>query len=156
MTQTPDLGSSVFSPVVTFESGSRLLKRSNTLPDGHMDWEKRQGALGEADGKRNNRDWSRLVNGTSFRRIDWRGSELANSPVMREGSEATLVSSPSPSDLAARTIHEAGAGDSGRDATMLEAGEQARDYERMRQWTPNMQEILAKLRTFESGSPTGR
>jgi len=152
MTQSPDLGSSVFCPVVTFESSSRSLKRSNTLPDSHLDLEKRQGVLGEADGKRN-KDWSRFINGTSLRRIDRRrGSELPDSLVMREGSETTLVSSPSPSDLAARTAHGGGPGDADRNAAMLEAGED----ERMKQWTPSMQEILAKLRMFESGSPTGR
>ena len=153
MTQTPDLGSSVFSPAVTFGSYSRSLKRSNTLPDGQLDWEKRQVAPGEADGRRNNRDWSRSINGTSLRRIDRRGSELPDSPVMREGSEATLVSPSPPSDLAAQTPHEAGLGDTDRGATMLEAGGDVEDYERLRQWTPNMREILAKLRTFESGSP---
>lgn len=93
-----------------------------------------------------------MINRTSLRRIDRRGSELPDSLVMREGSEATLVSSPSPSDLAARTTHEGGPGDADRNAAMLEVGED----ERMKQWTPSMQEILAKLRMFESGSPTGR
>lgn len=150
MTQTPELGSSVFSPVVMFGSGSRSLKRSNTLPDGHMDWETRQGAPGEADGKLSNKDWSRFTNGTNLRRIDRRGSELAD---MREGSEATLVSSPS--DQAVRTTYETKSSSEDRDATMLGAGEDVPDYEGMKQWTPNMQEILAKLRTF-GGSPPGR
>lgn len=156
MTQTPDLGSSVFSPAVTFGSYSRSLKRSNTLPDGHLDWEKRPGAPGEADGKRNNRDWSRSINGTSLRQIDRRGSELPDSPVMREGSEATLVSPSSTSDPAARTSHEARLGDGDREGAMLGAGGDVGDYERLRQWTPNMREILAKLKTFESGSPAER
>ena len=156
MTQTPDLGSSVFSPAVTFESGSRSLKRSYTLPDGHLDWEKRQGALGETDRKGNNKEWSRFITGTSLKRIDRRGSELPGSPFMREGSEATLVSSPSPSDLTTRTTHEARSGDADRHATTLGVGAVGPDYERAKQWTPSMQEILAKLRTFESGSPTGR
>jgi hypothetical protein len=37
---------------------------------------------------------------------------------------------------------------------MLGDGKVALDEERMKQWTPNMQEILAKLRTFESTTPT--
>ena len=72
---------------------------------------------------------------------------------MREGSEATLVSSPS--DQAVRTTYETKSSSEDRDATMLGAGEDVPDYERMKQWTPNMQEILAKLRTF-GGSPPGR
>jgi len=148
MAHTPDLGSSMCSPVATFESGSCALKRSNTLPDGHLDWAKRHWALGEADGKRNSKDWSQFINRTSLRFMDGRGGELPDSPVVREGSEATLVSSPSTSDLASRVTHEARSGDAGREGVP--------DCERMKQWTPDMQEILAKLRTFGSGSPVGR
>lgn len=154
MAYTPDFGSPMFSPVVTFERGSRPLKRSNTLPDGHLDRAKQRGP--EADGTRNSRDWSRFIDETSFRPMDRCGGELPDSPVVREGSESTLVSSPSPSDLRSRIVHEAGPGDANRDATMLGAGEDVPDDERMKQWTPNMQEILAKLRTFESRSPNGR
>ena len=156
MARTPDMGSSTFSPVVTFEHGSRSLKRSNTLPDGHLDWTRRQGTQGEADGKRNSKGWSQFVNRTGLTPVDRRGGELSDSPLLREGSEATLVSSPSPSDLMSRITHEARSGDRGRDAAVLGAGENVPDDERMKQWTPNMREILAKLRTFESGSPIGR
>ena len=151
---TPDLGSSMFAPAVAFENDSRPLKRSNTLPDGHLDWAKRQGVPGEVDGRWNSKDWSRFINRTSLTSMDRRG-ELPDSPVVREGSEATLVSSSSPSDLVSRTTHETTSGEGGRDAMMLGTREDAPDYERMKQWTPNMQEILAKLRTFEGGSPIG-
>lgn len=153
MARTPDLGSSMFSPVVTFENGPCTLKRSNTLPDGHLDWVRRQGTR-EADGKRNSHDWSQFINGTGRMPVDRRGGELPDSPLVREGSEATLVSSPS--DPTPRIIHEARSGEVDRGATMLGTGEGAPDYERMKQWTPNMEEILAKLRTFGGGSPTGR
>lgn len=145
----------MFSPAATFENGSSSLKRSNTLPDGYLDRAKRQGKLGEAGGKRDSKDWSRFINRISLRQIDRRG-ELSDSPVVREGSEATLVSSSLASDLAARMAHEERSGDVGRTATMMGTGKNAPDYETMEQWTPNMQEILAKLRTFESGSPIGR
>ena len=75
--------------------------------------------------------------------MDRRGEELPDSPVVREGSEATLVASPS--DLDPGIIHEARLGEANRGVP---------DDEGMKQWTPNMQEILAKLRTFESASPT--
>lgn len=152
MTRTPELESSIFSPVVTFENGLCPLKRSNTLADGYLDRARRQGVLDD-DGQRNNSDWGRFINGTSLGRMDRRERELPDSPVVREGSEATLVSSPSPSDLLPRIIHEARPGDTDENVTMPGNGD---DYERMKQWTPNMQEILAKLRTFESGSPSGR
>jgi hypothetical protein len=155
MAHTPDLGSSMFSPVVTFGNGSSPLKRSNTMPDGHLDWGKRQGTL-ETRGRRDSNDWNQFINGADLRQMDRRGGELPNSPVVREGSEATLVSSPSPSDLAPRITHEARSGNWDRDPGMLGTGEVVPDDERMKQWTPNMQEILAKLRTFESGSPSGR
>lgn len=158
MRGTPDLESSIFSPVVTFENGSCSLKRSNTLADGYLDRARRQGEL-NVDGHQNNKDWSRFTNGTGLRRMDRRERELPDSPVVREGSEATLVSSPSPSDLLPRMsmVHEARSGDSDQDVVMMLGDrEVAPDYERMKQWTPNMQEILAKLRTFESRSPTGR
>jgi len=148
MAHTPDLGSSMCSPVVTFESGSCSLKRSNTLPDGHMDWAKQHWTLGEADGKRNSNDWSRFINGASLRPMDRCGEELPDSPVVREGSEATLVASPSLSDTTSRITHETRSGDAGQEGVQ--------DCERMKQWTPDMQEILAKLRTFGSGSPIGR
>lgn len=153
MMRTPDLESWRFSPVVTFENGTRALKRSNTLPDGH--WGQRQGALGEADGTRNSQNWSRFINGTSPTATDRRGGEPADSPVVREGSEATLVSSPSPSDSALRIVREARSDEVGRGG-MMEAGEDVPDHKRMEQWTPNMEEILARLRTFEGGSPIGR
>jgi len=83
-----------------------------------------------------------------------RGGELPDSPVVREGSEATLVASPSQSDSTSRIQNEAGRSEAGGDATtLLGTGE---GVERMEQWTPNMEEILAKLRTFGSGSPIGR
>lgn len=88
--------------------------------------------------------------------MDGREVELPDSPVVREGSEATLVSSPSPSDIHPRITDEAGSGDRDQEAVLLGNREVAPDYERTKQWTPNMQEILAKLRTFESASPTGR
>ena len=153
MAHTPDLGSSMFSPVVAFESGPRLLKRSNTLPDSHLDWVKWWGTR-EVDGKRNSQDWNRFINGTSLIPMDRRGGELPDSPVVRQGSETTLVSSPS--DPASRIIREARSSEADQDVTMLGTGEGAPDYERMKQWTPNMEEILAKLRTFESGSPVRR
>jgi hypothetical protein len=152
MGSTPDLGSSTFSPVVTFESG---LKRSNTLPGDHLDWAKRQGTLGKADGKRD-QDWNRFINGAGLISMDRHGGELPDSPVVRVGSEATLVSSPSPSDSMSRITRETRSGETDREPRMLGTGEIAPDYERMRQWTPNMEEILARLRTFESGSPIGR
>jgi len=152
MGHTPDFGSSMFSPVVTFENGSRSLKRSNTLPDGHLDWAKQRGSSGEADGKRNSQDWSRFIKETSLGSTNRCEGEPAGSPVVREDSESTLVSSPSPSDLVSRITHEARSGD----VNHLGAGEDVPDHERMKQWTPNMQEILAKLRTFESRSPNGR
>lgn len=152
MARTPELGSSMFSPVVAFENRSLSLKRSNTLPDGHLDWVRRQGTR-EADGKRISHDWSQFISGVGLVPMDRRGGELPDSPVVREGSEATLVSSPS--DPTSRGTHEARSG-ADRDAAMLDAGEGAPDYERMKQWTPNMEEILAKLRTFECGSPIGK
>jgi hypothetical protein len=151
--RTPELESSTFSPVVRFESGSRALKRSNTLPDSH--WGTGQGTLGEADGTRNSQNWNRFISGTSLTATNRRGREPADSPVVREGSEATLVSSPSPSDSASRIAHEARSDEAGRDGTM-EGGESVSDCKRMEQWTPNMEEILARLRTFEGGSPIGR
>jgi len=141
----------MFSPVVAFEDGSSPLKRSYTLPDGR--WEKRQGALGEVGGPPNGQNWSRFINGTSLTAMNRRGGELPDSPVVTGGSEATLVSSPSQSDLTSRIQSEAGPGDVDGDATTLCPGEGAK---RMEQWTPNMEEILAKLRTFGSGSPIGR
>lgn len=155
MARTPDLGSSMFSPIMMFENGPCPLRRSNTLPDGHMDRAKRQGMLG-ADVRRESRDWSRFIGGAGLGRMDARGGDLPDSPILREGSEATLVSSPSRSNLASRITHEARSGDGDRDSTMLGTGEVVPDDERMKQWTPNMQEILAKLRTFESGSPSGQ
>lgn len=155
MMRTPDLEPSMFSPAITFENGSCPLKRSNTLADGYLDQVRRQGEL-NGDGQWNSKDWNQFINGAGFRRMDRREGELPDSPVVREGSEATLVSSPSPSDLLPRITHEVGSGGTNQDATMLGNKEVAPDYERMRQWTPNMQEILAKLRTFDSGSPTGR
>lgn len=89
----------------------------------------------------------------SLRRIDRRGDELPDSPVVRVDSEATLVSSPLPSDHATRTTEEVRSGYAGGGATMVGPGEDLPDYEGKKQWTPNMQEILAKLRTFESASP---
>ena len=89
----------------------------------------------------------------SLRRIDRRGEELPDSPLVKEGSEATLVSSPSPSDHVIRMTEEVRSGYVGGGATTVGPGEDLLDYERRKQWTPNMQEILAKLRTFESGSP---
>lgn len=155
MMRTPDLEPSVFSPVITFDNGSCPLKRSNTLADGYLDRVRRQGEL-NTDGQSNSKYWSRFINVTSLRRMDRRERELPDSPVVREGSEATLVSSPSPSDLLPRMIHEARSGATDRDATMLGSRKASSDCERVKQWTPNMQEILAKLRTFESGSPTER
>ena len=151
MMRTPDMGSSMFSPVDAFEDGSCPLKRSHTLPDGR--WEKRQGALGEVGGPPNSQNWSRFINGTSLTAMNRRGGELPDSPVVRGGSEATLVSSPSQSDPASRIQNEAGSGEAGEDAATLGTGE---GVERMEQWTPNMEEILAKLRTFGGGSPIGR
>jgi hypothetical protein len=151
MTRTPDLGSSMFPPVIAFENGSCPLKRSNTLPDGHLDRTRRHGAL-DGDGKRNSRDWSQFINGVSMRRVDRRGAELPDSPVVREGSEATLVSSPS--DILPQIVHGPRWGDTNRGVAMLGDGKVALEDERMKQWTPNMQEILAKLRTFESTTPT--
>ena len=148
--RTPDMGSSMFSPVVAFEDGSCPLKRSNTLPDGR--WEKRQGALGEVGGPPNDQNWSRFINRTSLTAMNRRGGGLPDSPVVTRGSEATLVSSPSQSDPTSRIQYEAGSSEAGG-ATTLGAGE---CVERMEQWTPNMEEILAKLRTFGSGSPIGR
>lgn len=142
MAHTPELGSSMFSPVIAFGSGSCPLKRSNTLPDGHLDRARRQGML-DADGRRNSKNWGQSINGSGLGRMDRRGEELPDSPVVREGSEATLVASPS--DLDPGITHEARSG---------EANRGVQDHERMKQWTPNMQEILAKLRTFESVSPT--
>jgi hypothetical protein len=140
----------MFSPVVTFENGLRPLKRFNTLSDDHT--------AGEADGKRNSQTWGRFTNGTSLIHMERRGGELPDSPVVREGSEATLVSSPSPSDPASRITQEARSGGADRDASMLGTGEGVPCYGRTKEWewTPNMEEILAKLRTFESGSPIGR
>lgn len=156
MAHTPDMGSPMFSPVVMFEGGSRSLKRSNTLPDGRLNRARRQGTPGEADGKRNSKDWSRFIGRAGLRFVDRCGGELPDSPIVREGSEATLVSSPSPSDLTSRITCEARSSDANRGAMMLRPGEDVPDYERMKQWTPNMQEILAKLRTFESASPIGK
>jgi hypothetical protein len=155
MRRTPALESPMFSPAITFENGSCPLKRSNTLADGYIDRVRRQGELNN-DRQRNNEDWSQFINGTGLRRMDRRDGELPDSPVVREGSEATLVSSPSSSDLLPRMTHEARSSDGDQDARMLGNREPVSDYERMKQWTPNMQEILAKLRTFESGSPTER
>ena len=155
ITRTPELESPMFSPVVTFENGSCPLKRSNTLADGYLDRVRRRVEL-NTDGQGSGKDWSQFINGTSLRRMDRREVELPDSPVVREGSEATLVSSPSPSDLLPRMIHEAGSGDRDQEARMLGNREAGLEDERMKQWTPNMQEILAKLRTFESGSPSGR
>ena len=152
MMRTPDIGSSMFSPVVTFEDGSCPLKRSHTLPDGR--WEKRQGTL-EAGGPPNGQNWSRFIDGTSLTATNRRG-EFPDSPVVREDSGATLVSSLSQSDPTSRILHEARSSEANPDATALGTGEGVRDYERMEQWTPNMEEILAKLRTFGSGSPIGR
>ena len=149
MMRTPDVGSSMFSPVAAFEDGSCPLKRSNTLPDGRC--EKRQGALGEAGRLPNGQNWNLFINGTGRR-----GGELPDSPVVREGSEVTLVSSPSQSDPTSRIPYETRSGEAGQDGTTLGTGEGVRDYEMMEQWTPNMEEILAKLRTFGSGSPIGR
>ena len=148
MMQTPDMGSSMFSPVVAFEDDSRLLKRSYTLPDGR--WEKRQGALGDVGGPHNSQNWSRPTNGTSLTLSNRRGGVLPDSPVVREGSEVTLVSSPS------QIPYETRSNEASRDATTLGTGEGAQNDEKVEQWTPNMEEILAKLRTFGSGSPIGR
>ena len=149
--RTPDMGSSTFSPVVAFEDGLCPLKRSNTLPDGR--WEKRQGALGDVGGPPNGQNWSRFINGTSLTAMNRCGGELPDSPVVRGDSEATLVSSPSQSDPTSQIRYEARSSEADGDATTVGAGEAA---ERVEQWTPNMEEILAKLRTFGSGSPIGR
>lgn len=152
MSRTPDLESPMFSPVITFDNGSCQLKRSNTLADGYLDRVRRQGEFG-ADGQLNSRGWSQFI---GLRRMDRRYGELPDSPVVREGSEATLVASPSSSDLLPRMTHEARSGDADQEDGVQGSGEVALDYERMKQWTPNMQEILEKLRTFESGSPARR
>ena len=138
MGRTPDPESPMFSPVITFESGSCPLKRSNTLADGYLDRVRRQGEFG-TDGRLNNKDWSQFINGTSLRRMDRRDEELPDSPVVREGSEATLVASPSSSDLLPRMTHEGRSGDTDQEARMLGSREITVDYERMKQWTPNMQ-----------------
>lgn len=151
MARTPDLESPMFSPVNTFENGSCPLRRSNTLPDGHLDRTRRQGALDSA-GRRNSKDWNQFISGASLRRMDRRGAELPDSPVVREGSEATLVSSLS--DVVLEITHEPRPCSTNRGVAMVANGKIAPGDERMKQWTPNMQEILAKLRTFESTSPT--
>lgn len=142
MARTPELGSSTFSPAIEFESGSCPLRRSNTLPDGHLDRARRQGMF-DADGRRNSKNWGQSINGSSLRLMGGCGEELPDSPVVRGSSEATLVASPS--DLDPGIMHEPRSNEANRGVP---------DYERMKQWTPNMQEILAKLRTFESASPT--